>query len=244
MGIFFPFKIHSRFQQKSQGKRVKNVNFFKASLIFIGNIQLTLKIYILRPFHNRYFSFSYINIENEPTTLVHWGSNIPVNCETESTEYPSSQCIFPYEYKGKTYYECVKGVFGYDFDDNFWCPTVLDPDNQPYNWGRCGENCPSSNLRDQGYRTSTIIPRFASKFFSEWPVIRVFQDTSILFDKGNKEIVKKIAEEANELAISTISNDGRILEEAADLIYHLQVLLIENNLSLKELENILKMRNK
>ena len=68
--------------------------------------------------------------------------------------------------------------------------------------------------------------------------------TSILFDKGNKEIVKKIAEEANELAISTISNDGRILEEAADLIYHLQVLLIENNLSLKELENILKMRNK
>ena len=68
--------------------------------------------------------------------------------------------------------------------------------------------------------------------------------TSILFDKGNKEIVKKIAEEANELAISTISNDGRILEEAADLIYHLQVLLIEKNLSLKELENILKMRNK
>ena len=68
--------------------------------------------------------------------------------------------------------------------------------------------------------------------------------TSTLFEKGNKEIAKKIAEEANELAISAVSDDGRILEEAADLIYHLQVLLIENNLSLKELENILKMRNK
>ncbi|MBK97800.1 MAG: bifunctional phosphoribosyl-AMP cyclohydrolase/phosphoribosyl-ATP diphosphatase [Balneola sp.] len=68
--------------------------------------------------------------------------------------------------------------------------------------------------------------------------------TNILFEKGNKEIVKKITDEANELAISTLSNDGRILEKAADLTYYLQVLLIANNHSLKELENILKMRNK
>ena len=132
-------------------------------MIFIGNIQLALKIYILRPFHNRYFSFSYINIENEPTTLVHWGSNIPVNCETESTEYPSSQCIFPYEYKGKTYYECVSGLFGYQ-DKNFWCPTDLDYDNQPYNWGRCGENCPISSFRNYYDDDSTAIsPKFTSK---------------------------------------------------------------------------------
>ena len=95
-------------------------------------------------------------------------------------QHPNYPCKFPYEYKGKTYYECVKGLFGYS-DDNFWCPTVLDPNNQPYNWGRCGENCPSSNLRDQGDRTSTIIPRFASKFFSEWPVIRVFLGHKYLF---------------------------------------------------------------
>ena len=68
--------------------------------------------------------------------------------------------------------------------------------------------------------------------------------TSILFEKGNKEIAKKIAEEANELTISAVSDDGRILEEAADLMYHLQVLLIANNLSLNELEKLLAKRNK
>ena len=68
--------------------------------------------------------------------------------------------------------------------------------------------------------------------------------TSTLFEKGNKEIAKKIAEEANELAISAVSDDGRILEEAADLMYHLQVLLIANNLSLNELEKSLAKRNK
>ena len=68
--------------------------------------------------------------------------------------------------------------------------------------------------------------------------------TSILFEKGNKEIAKKIAEEANELAISAVSDDGRKLEEAADLMYHLQVLLIANNLSLNKLEKTLAKRNK
>ena len=55
---------------------------------------------------------------------------------------------------------------------------------------------------------------------------------------------KKIAEEANELAISAVSNDGRILEEAADLMYHLQVLLIANNLTLNDLQKELSKRNK
>tara|TARA_B100001057_G_scaffold239393_1_gene239639 strand:+ start:22612 stop:23196 length:585 start_codon:yes stop_codon:yes gene_type:complete len=68
--------------------------------------------------------------------------------------------------------------------------------------------------------------------------------TNTLFEKGNKEIAKKIAEEANELAISAVSDDGRILEEAADLMYHLQVLLISNNLSLNKLEKTLGKRNK
>ena len=68
--------------------------------------------------------------------------------------------------------------------------------------------------------------------------------TNYLLNKGNKEIAKKIAEEANELAISAVSNDGRILEEAADLMYHLQVLLIANNLTLNDLQKELSKRNK
>ena len=68
--------------------------------------------------------------------------------------------------------------------------------------------------------------------------------TNYLLNKGNKEIAKKIAEEANELAISAVSNDGRILEEAADLMYHLQVLLVANKLTLNNLEKVLSKRNK
>lgn len=68
--------------------------------------------------------------------------------------------------------------------------------------------------------------------------------TNYLLNEGNKEIAKKIAEEANELAISAVSNDGRILEEAADLMYHLQVLLIANKLTLDNLEKVLSKRNK
>ena len=68
--------------------------------------------------------------------------------------------------------------------------------------------------------------------------------TNYLLNEGNKEIAKKIAEEANELAISAVSNDGRILEEAADLMYHLQVLLVANKLTLNNLEKVLSKRNK
>ena len=104
--------------------------------------------------------FRYVNIENVTVTSSHWGSNIPVNCETENAEYQNSPCIFPFEYKGNTYYECIDKIFGYN-DYNYWCPTELNYDNQPYNWGRCGENCPSAQFRNRDYRDYS--PQFASK---------------------------------------------------------------------------------
>ena len=68
--------------------------------------------------------------------------------------------------------------------------------------------------------------------------------TNELSIKGNKEIAKKIAEEANELAISSVTNDGRILDEAADLLFHVQVLLVTNDYSLSDVEDVLEKRNK
>ena len=44
--------------------------------------------------------------------------------------------------------------------------------------------------------------------------------TSSLFNKGIKEIAKKVTEEAGEVSISAVSNDGRVIEESADLIFH------------------------
>ena len=64
-----------------------------------------------------------------------------------------------------------------------------------------------------------------------------------LFDKGVKEIAKKVNEEAGELAISAVSNDGRIIEEAADLVFHLLVLLRSQNKNMKDVTDKLYERS-
>ena len=62
-----------------------------------------------------------------------------------------------------------------------------------------------------------------------------------LYRDGIKEIAKKITEEAGEVSISAVTDDGRVIDESADLMYHLLVMLRKLNLShsdvLQELEN-------
>ena len=57
-----------------------------------------------------------------------------------------------------------------------------------------------------------------------------------LLNKGVKEIAKKVTEEAGETSIAAVTNDGRIVDESADLLFHLLVLLKHQNYSL---ENVL-----
>ena len=61
-----------------------------------------------------------------------------------------------------------------------------------------------------------------------------------MLEKGVKEISKKVTEEAGETAIAAVTNDGRLIDESADLLFHLIVLLKSQELSfdnvLKELE--------
>ena len=64
-----------------------------------------------------------------------------------------------------------------------------------------------------------------------------------LFNKGVKEIAKKVNEEAGETAISAVSNDGRIIEEAADLGFHLLVLLRSQNKTMKDVTDKLYKRS-
>ena len=64
-----------------------------------------------------------------------------------------------------------------------------------------------------------------------------------LFNKGVKEIAKKVNEEAGETAISAVSNDGRIIEEAADLVFHLLVLLRSQNKTMKDVTDKLHERS-
>jgi phosphoribosyl-ATP pyrophosphohydrolase/phosphoribosyl-AMP cyclohydrolase len=57
---------------------------------------------------------------------------------------------------------------------------------------------------------------------------------SSLLTKGVKEIAKKVTEEAGEASISAVTNDGRIIAESADLLFHLIVLLKSENYSIED----------
>ena len=67
--------------------------------------------------------------------------------------------------------------------------------------------------------------------------------TSTLIEKGIKEISKKLTEEAGETSISAVTNDGRVTDESADLIYHLLVLLKIQGLSFSDVTKELERRN-
>ena len=69
--------------------------------------------------------------------------------------------------------------------------------------------------------------------------------TTKLFKSGINKIAQKIGEEAVELVIeSKDSNDDLFLNEAADLVYHLLVLLTAKGYRIEDVEKILRTRHK
>ena len=68
--------------------------------------------------------------------------------------------------------------------------------------------------------------------------------TNMLFDSGIERISQKVGEEAVELVIaSNVQSRERIIEESADLIYHMMVLLTYNDITLSEVEIELEKRH-
>jgi phosphoribosyl-ATP pyrophosphohydrolase len=67
--------------------------------------------------------------------------------------------------------------------------------------------------------------------------------TRTLVDKGVAHCAKKLGEEAVEVAIAAIAEDrGRVVAEAADLLYHLLVVLHARGIPLAEVEGELARR--
>ncbi len=61
--------------------------------------------------------------------------------------------------------------------------------------------------------------------------------TRKLLDRGVAQCAKKLGEEAVEVAIAAISEDrGRVVGEAADVLYHLLVVLHARGIKLEEVE--------
>ena len=65
-----------------------------------------------------------------------------------------------------------------------------------------------------------------------------------LFKGGIKEMAKKVTEEAGEVSIAAVTNDGRVIDETADLIYHLLVTLRKLKLSFSDVLDELNVRSK
>lgn len=69
--------------------------------------------------------------------------------------------------------------------------------------------------------------------------------TTYLFEKGVEKIVKKIGEESAEVIIAAMKRDGKELRsEAADLIFHLMVLLREQGIPFDDVLTELEFRHR
>ncbi len=69
--------------------------------------------------------------------------------------------------------------------------------------------------------------------------------TSNLFREGDDRILKKVIEEAGEVLLAAKNNaPDEIRHEAADLVFHLLVLLVHKGVSLQEILDELKRRHK
>ncbi len=67
--------------------------------------------------------------------------------------------------------------------------------------------------------------------------------TTYLFDEGIDKILKKLGEESAETIIAAKNDDnGRLVAEVSDLIYHLLVLLVARGVTLEAIANELKQR--
>ncbi|WP_144477906.1 bifunctional phosphoribosyl-AMP cyclohydrolase/phosphoribosyl-ATP diphosphatase HisIE [Cytobacillus oceanisediminis] len=112
-------------------------------------------------------------------------------------------------------------------------------------------SCFSENLLDKTVTENTALTDFAVMLELEKTIREREQDmpegayTTYLFEKGVDKILKKVGEEAAEVIIAAKNRDPEELKwEAADLLYHLMVLLQEQKLPLKEVLGVLNKRKK
>ncbi|WP_372995028.1 bifunctional phosphoribosyl-AMP cyclohydrolase/phosphoribosyl-ATP diphosphatase HisIE [Lutispora sp.] len=69
--------------------------------------------------------------------------------------------------------------------------------------------------------------------------------TNYLFDKGLDKILKKVGEETSEVIIGAKNkNKEELVYEISDLVYHLLVLMVNENISIKDIKDELSQRRK
>lgn len=66
--------------------------------------------------------------------------------------------------------------------------------------------------------------------------------TNYLFDKGLDKILKKVGEEATEVIIAAKNDSTELVYETADLVYHMLVLLADQDIALADITAELQRR--
>ena len=68
--------------------------------------------------------------------------------------------------------------------------------------------------------------------------------TTSLFNAGKSRIAQKVGEEAVELALARMKDDRQeIANEAADLLFHMLVLLVDANMDLDDVLHVMRLRH-
>ncbi len=126
------------------------------------------------------------------------------------------------------------------------CLLVLAKPHGP-SCHRGTDTCFDDDLSEHGQRVAPELSFLAGleRLIHEREVQRP-QDsyTTQLFDAGVKRIAQKVGEEGVETALAaTAGNEKELVNESADLLYHLLVLLRARNLSLADVVETLKARH-
>jgi phosphoribosyl-ATP pyrophosphohydrolase/phosphoribosyl-AMP cyclohydrolase len=98
---------------------------------------------------------------------------------------------------------------------------------------------------DAGHHDLSFLPRLQSLLQSRKKELPEGSYTARLFREGPRKIAKKLGEEAAELVIEAMDNqDELFLNEAADLLFHLCILLVDRGYGLEDVVRILENRHK
>lgn len=102
--------------------------------------------------------------------------------------------------------------------------------------------CFGENNKDEEIRFLSYLQDFIDKRRQEMPAGSY---TTSLFEKGTAKIAQKVGEEAVETIIGAMADDNEnFVYEAADLLYHLTVLLSYKGFRLEDVAAELKKRHK
>ena len=108
--------------------------------------------------------------------------------------------------------------------------------------GEEGERIENEDVRLEDYRILQKLEKVIKERDEQRPEGAY---TTYLFEKGIDKILKKVGEESAEVIIAAKNRSHEELKwEAADLLYHLFVLLREQNLPFKEVLRVLQERSR